>query len=806
MVFDKEFFQRHQRVLLWFANTRVGRYVLRIHGERSRVGKSRVSRILPHAIEWDNPDSTKTVEIRTHDKFAKRLYYAFKPVWMLIHAWDTLFANNYAPQYNLGFDTVTIFTQATAGTETGDAWIDHADPSDTLSFTDIRNAVGNSLNNSDANGPFAELLSSTSAADKYRALFRSLFTFQVAGLGEKDVVTSAVFEAYVTLKGANLGEDDFHLAGASPLDNSNFVATDYQRIGRTSFDSIAYDDFVFIQYYTWDFTPYYNKNNITGLSLQLGWDINNNFTGTWVGGTVRTVVEGSFADTGGTSQDPRIVITYTPFVALVPVVSNVKVLGVAEDGAVLIGKATQTNAPIIEQGFVVSTSPNPTVNNTKIYAEDFDEVFTAKVNGLAENTKYYARAFARNSAGLVYASSDLVFTTTAVQIGKEFWYKVYNGSNYVTTWTKEVLSTPRFRSQLNNIRSNLDVTLARSFDSFGTDIEVSRKVEVWVRDKERPGGKLLYTGYIASYEPQIKEDGMETVKVVLFPYEAEFGRFILQDESGNTTLSYTAKDPSEILTDIIDKYRRRGGTIRYLPQSIQRTNTQVTQEFKGVTIKDVLNSIEQLSPAGFYWYVDGKGILYFKQKGPVAVHNFAIGLDVTHLETFRRVEDLVNEVYFTGAGNPSLYRKYQNTSSIDEYGTYMKRITDNRIEEANSASSIANRNINAYKDPEIRSVFHIADSHTARFGYDIEDVQVGDTIQIKNQKGATVTPTYWDQADWDVDVWDQTITSASADVLQVHTLEYNEDKLVIMASSRLPQVSQRIEEIERKLIRKQTAD
>lgn len=51
-------------------------------------------------------------DFRTHDKFSKRLYYAFYPLWWTLHQWDTLFANNFAPQLNFGFDTLTAYPDA----------------------------------------------------------------------------------------------------------------------------------------------------------------------------------------------------------------------------------------------------------------------------------------------------------------------------------------------------------------------------------------------------------------------------------------------------------------------------------------------------------------------------------------------------------------------------------------------------------------------------------------------------------------------------------------------------------------------
>ena len=52
IVFSIEWFEKYQKQLLWFANTAWGKYVLRIHGDRSGVGKNKIIKIEPFAITW----------------------------------------------------------------------------------------------------------------------------------------------------------------------------------------------------------------------------------------------------------------------------------------------------------------------------------------------------------------------------------------------------------------------------------------------------------------------------------------------------------------------------------------------------------------------------------------------------------------------------------------------------------------------------------------------------------------------------------------------------------------------------------
>src|SRR5690606_27624036 len=114
-VFSKSWFLKHQRKLLRFANTRLGRYILRIHGKRSGVGKQKIVRIEPNAIWWGVKDLGEKVEVtaefRSNNKFALRLYHAFKPVWWTMHFIDWLLLDRFQflNRFNFGFATLVQY-------------------------------------------------------------------------------------------------------------------------------------------------------------------------------------------------------------------------------------------------------------------------------------------------------------------------------------------------------------------------------------------------------------------------------------------------------------------------------------------------------------------------------------------------------------------------------------------------------------------------------------------------------------------------------------------------------------------------
>jgi hypothetical protein len=487
--------------------------------------------------------------------------------------------------------------------------------------------------------------------------------------------------------------------------------------------------------------------------------------------------------------------------ASVPTVTTDSIAEVASTTARAQGTVSSDGgAAISERGFVVSTSTNPTISDTKYIVTGTTGAMEKLLSSLTPNLTYYIRAYATNAVGTGYGA-NISFKMFKGFVDKHYLYRVFDNNTYVTTWTKEVLSEPSFRSTINGGVGELVIELGRDFDDFGEDddVKLNNKVECWVVDNEAPNGRLLYSGYISGYQPSVKEVE-EKVQIIVLGYVTELQRMILRDASGNTQLTYNSYDPSDILTDVIDKYRAVGGHINYAAGSIQKTNTTVSYTFNTNTVKEVLDKIIELCPVGWYFRIDPDNTIYLAPKNILSDHIFTLGLNVENLETFRRVEDLVNRVLFIGGGSPALYRMYENTSSQDTYGLYEKKIVDQRVTVVATASTIANREIDSKKDPEIRSMMTIVDSSgPGSRGYDIETIKPGQTLKIKNlEDGVSSTP-LWDVAIWDTDVWDQTLATSAADVIQILSVSYTPDSIQIEASSRLPQIAKRIEDVQRNL-------
>lgn len=85
------------KLILWFVNTRLGRRIIAVNHEQIKGKIVKVTHNSYHVLKGKN------IEARFYptNAIAKRLF----PFGNLLHSWDMLIANRFAPALNLGFDT-----------------------------------------------------------------------------------------------------------------------------------------------------------------------------------------------------------------------------------------------------------------------------------------------------------------------------------------------------------------------------------------------------------------------------------------------------------------------------------------------------------------------------------------------------------------------------------------------------------------------------------------------------------------------------------------------------------------------------
>jgi hypothetical protein len=412
---------------------------------------------------------------------------------------------------------------------------------------------------------------------------------------------------------------------------------------------------------------------------------------------------------------------------------------------------------------------------------------------------------------------------------KTFTYKVYSKSSYewdtlvwdvdtwstgtekaiVGIWKNDVISDPSFRSVINSGDAEMEITLARPFDNFGEgqDIQLNNTVECRVFDKEAPNGTLIFTGYISSYSPILDDDNSYLTVYVRGVADTLANR-MLRDSSGNTTIAYNSKDPSFIMRDIITKFRDNDlGEIFYTANSIKDTNTTVSYTFSTNTYKEALDKVIELCPYFWYYRIDPDGLVTLDEKTTIIDHQISTKKDIAYLRPERNIEDFGNDVYFTGGevAGSNLFLRTTDPTSIDDYGRVVIRLQDGRVTDSLTAQIMTNRVLFEKSEPTRRTVVRILDSNGTNFptntGYDIESIKVGQNIQISELTGAVPNPTKWDNFYWDGNLWDNIKSANIADIMQITSLTYNPDYVEVEATTRLPEISKRIEDIKRNLDR-----
>lgn len=421
----------------------------------------------------------------------------------------------------------------------------------------------------------------------------------------------------------------------------------------------------------------------------------------------------------------------------------------------------------------------------------------------------------------------IIDTALYPTIKKNYVYKVYSKSSsewdnfkwdigdwslgiekgLVGIWRNDVISSPSFTSVINSGDAEMEIRLARNFDDYGegVDVQLNNTVDVYVYDKEKPDGELIFRGYISSYAPVLEDDN-SYLRIYVKGIVTTLANRVFRTSSGNTEINYLSQDPSNILKDIINKFRDNDlGEVYYTNESIEMTNTTVTYEFNNVTYKEALDKVLELCPVYWFYRVEPSGLVTLKEKTTIIDHQISTKKDIVYLSPEKNLEDFANDVYFTGGevGGSNLFLRKQNFTSIDDYGRFSHQIIDGRVTDTTTAQIMVNKYLLEKGEPTRRTVVRIIDSNGNNFpsniGYDIESIKVGQNINISEITGAVPSPTWWDNFSWDSAFWDNLKTSDVADIMQIYSISYSPDSLELEATTRLPAISKRVEDIKRNL-------
>jgi hypothetical protein len=102
------------------------------------------------------------------------------------------------------------------------------------------------------------------------------------------------------------------------------------------------------------------------------------------------------------------------------IVTTTSLSGITNSSAISGGNiGSAGGSPVTARGVCWSTSPNPTIADSKTIDGSGTGIFTSNLTGLTANTLYYVRAYATNSHGTSYGA-QVSFTTLIWAIGQSY--------------------------------------------------------------------------------------------------------------------------------------------------------------------------------------------------------------------------------------------------------------------------------------------------------------------------------------------------------------------------------------------------
>lgn len=200
----------------------------------------------------------------------------------------------------------------------------------------------------------------------------------------------------------------------------------------------------------------------------------------------------------------------------------------------------------------------------------------------------------------------------------------------------------------------------------------------------------------------------------------------LYSSGGSIVSPFSSLDPATILQQIITNYASQGGHINYATGTIVATGLTRSYSFNLNTTLEGVKKVLELGPSNYYWRVDpATSIIYYKPVSTTGDHKMVLGQHIQELDLEATIEKIINLVYFTGGGNPSLFIKSQSAASLAQYPQQLSRPADNRVTTSSTAQAIVDNLLGTSANEAYTTTLKIPETV-----YDISLFDPGETVSF----------------------------------------------------------------------------
>jgi len=339
------------------------------------------------------------------------------------------------------------------------------------------------------------------------------------------------------------------------------------------------------------------------------------------------------------------------------------------------------------------------------------------------------------------------------KINKTIFYNIYSPDGTLVEKDWSDASFVQFSKKINGGFGECIISLAREFGDFGegVDVRLNNRVEIFVYDKDIIStgdditGKRIYIGYISSYEPWVSADGKQGVSVTLLGYHTKFAVDVLKNTLqtklytkatvGLTTVGgdIAAADGGDIMKAILERYKEESSNVmmHYNGGDVDATSSNIEYTFDAETYLNAIERVRQMSPAGWYWFIDTDNFFHFKAKPTTITHTFYWQQQFNEIKVSKNMERMINTVLLDDGTTATNYREYNNAASQGEFGRRVLQKSEKYYGDTGTMDEEAANIIDTMNEPDIEVRLTLLDNNKNEYGYDIESIEVGDTVKIE---------------------------------------------------------------------------